>query len=266
MEDYEDPATWDISGLCKWAMSTFSVSLSPNKVKQLRPEELESQLTEAAQEQIEKKDCSIISEFLKSDFAVRRLTEWVRAKFNIKLGTDEIAGKNVEQVRQLISEKTKIVHRRREIEYPVEFAMNMVYGPQGTNVYGFESLAEWANRKYNAGFTVDEVQQMKPQVLSNRLLELSKSYNDGLLVKEIDDLISRLDTPAIVDWATKRFDTRFTSEQLTDGQQQREVLLQAGREFLRRELSDLEKYVLIQVYDAAWKDHLYNMDHLKDSI
>jgi preprotein translocase subunit SecA len=31
-------------------------------------------------------------------------------------------------------------------------------------------------------------------------------------------------------------------------------------------LSDLERYVLLQVYDSAWKDHLYNMDHLKDSI
>ena len=35
---------------------------------------------------------------------------------------------------------------------------------------------------------------------------------------------------------------------------------------MRKELSDLERYVLLQVYDAAWKDHLYNMDHLKDSI
>ncbi len=39
-----------------------------------------------------------------------------------------------------------------------------------------------------------------------------------------------------------------------------------GREFLRRELSDLEKYVLLQVYDSTWKDHLYSMDRLKDSI
>jgi preprotein translocase subunit SecA len=266
MEDYEDPSTWDVSGLCKWAMSTFSVSLSPNKVKQLKPDELEQQLTEAAQAQIEKKDCSIIAEFLKPDFASRRLIEWVRAKFNIKLNAEEIKGKNIEQVRQLISEKTQAVHRRREIEYPVEFAMNMVYGPHGTNVYGFEALAEWANRKYNAGFSVDEIQQMKPQVLSNRLLELSEQYNDGQLVKEIDDSLGRLTPPAIADWASRRFDTNFTQEQLTDGQQRREVLLQAGREFLRRELSDLEKYVLIQVYDAAWKDHLYNMDHLKDSI
>jgi preprotein translocase subunit SecA len=39
-----------------------------------------------------------------------------------------------------------------------------------------------------------------------------------------------------------------------------------GKEFLRKELSDLERYVLVQVYDTTWKDHLYAMDHLKDSI
>ena len=35
---------------------------------------------------------------------------------------------------------------------------------------------------------------------------------------------------------------------------------------MRSELSDLEKYVLLQVYDSTWKDHLYSMDHLKSSI
>jgi len=35
---------------------------------------------------------------------------------------------------------------------------------------------------------------------------------------------------------------------------------------LRAELSDLEKYVLLQIYDSTWKDHLYSMDHLKESI
>ena len=38
LEDYEDPQTWDISGLSKWAMSAFQVSLSPSKVKTQKPE------------------------------------------------------------------------------------------------------------------------------------------------------------------------------------------------------------------------------------
>jgi preprotein translocase subunit SecA len=266
LEDYEDQATWDIPGLCKWAMSAFSVNLSASKVKQMSPEQLEEQLIAAAREQIEKKDCSPLAEPLKPDFALRRLVEWARAKFDIKLSIAELTGAKPQQIEESIDEKTRAVYKRREIEYPVEFAMNMVYGPQGANVYGFEALAEWANRKYNAKFTAEGIQQIQPQTLNRQLLELSEAYSNGRLIKEIDDALRHPDTQAITEWANQRFGAAFTSEQLADIQQRKEIILKAGREFLRKELSDLERYVLLQVYDSAWKDHLYNMDHLKDSI
>jgi preprotein translocase subunit SecA len=266
LEDYEDQSTWDIPGLCKWAMSAFSVSLSINKVKQMTPEQLEEQLIAAAHEQIEKKDCSPVAEPLKPDFAIRRLVEWIRAKFDIKLTVDELKALKPEQIEGLIAERIRARYKRREIEYPVEFAMNMVYGPQGANVYGFESLANWANRKYNAQFTAEGIQQIQPQTLHRQLLELSESYSNGQLTKEIEDVLRLPDTQAITEWTNNRFGTAFTSEQLGDIEQRKEIILQAGREFLRRELSELERYVLLQVYDTAWKDHLYNMDHLKDSI
>jgi len=50
------------------------------------------------------------------------------------------------------------------------------------------------------------------------------------------------------------------------GEQRKELILAAAKEFMRAELSNLERYVLLQVYDSTWKDHLYTMDHLKDSI
>jgi len=55
-------------------------------------------------------------------------------------------------------------------------------------------------------------------------------------------------------------------EDLADGDGARQRLEEVGREFLRAELAHLERYVLLQVYDSTWKDHLYAMDHLKDSI
>jgi preprotein translocase subunit SecA len=266
LEDYEDQSTWDIPGLCKWAMSAFSVSLGASKVKQMTPEQLEEQLIAAAQEQIEKKDCSPVAEPLKPDFAIRRLVEWIRTKFDIKLSVDELKALKPEQIEGLIAERIRERYKRREIEYPVEFAMNMVYGPQGANVYGFESLANWANRKYNAKFTAEGIQQIQPQTLHKQLLELSESYSNGQLTKEIEDALRLPDTQAITEWTNNRFGTAFTPEQLGDIEQRKDIILHAGREFLRRELSELERYVLLQVYDTAWKDHLYNMDHLKDSI
>jgi preprotein translocase subunit SecA len=98
------------------------------------------------------------------------------------------------------------------------------------------------------------------------LLELSESFNDGQLDKELDSKVERLSTSELVNWANERFSTSLTEDELPEGAERREKLAEAGREFLRSELSDLEKYVLLQIYDSTWKDHLYAMDKLKDGI
>jgi preprotein translocase subunit SecA len=267
LEDPSDCRSWDIAGLCKWAMSAFRVSLSPGKIKTQKPEEIEEQLISAAAEQIDKKDCSQLIDFLKDDFAVRTFAEWARAKFDIKLDAGELANLNTSQIHQQLSKKTAVKYKQREIEYPVEFAMNMVYGPQGPNIYAFEALADWANKKYNAGFSVEHMQKTKPQILHKQLLELSESFNNGELDRELSDKIASLNTAELVNWANERFQVCLTEEDLAgDGPELKDKLLQQAREFLRAELSDLEKYVLLNVYDSAWKDHLYSMDHLKSNV
>ena len=266
LEDYDDPRSWDVAGLCKWAMSGFHVSLSPAKVKEQEPEEIEEQLISAAAEQIDKKDCSKLAEFLRKDFGLRTFAEWAHTKFDIKLDLERLADLSIPEIREQLVEETTAKYKQREIEYPVEFAMNMVYGPQGANVYAFESLADWANKKYNANLSVERIQNTKPRHLHRQLLELSERFNNGELERELDGKISSLDTSGLVNWANERFGVSLTEEELGEEDDRKEKLAEVGREFLRSELSDLERYVLIQVYDSTWKDHLYTMDHLKDSI
>jgi len=267
LEDYSDPKSWDIAGLCKWAMSAFRVSLSPGKIKNQSPEDIEEQLTSAAAEQLDKKDCSQLIEFLKDDFSIRTFVEWARAKFSIKLDIAELADLTASDIHKHVGQKAAAKYKQREIEYPVEFAMNMVYGPQGPNVYAFEALADWANKKYNASLTVEEIQNAKPRALQKQLLELSESFNNGKLEQQLSDKIAGLSITELVNWANERFDTSITEDYLSgDGTEIKDKLSLLAKEFLRAELSDLEKYVLIQVYDSTWKDHLYAMDHLKGSI
>ncbi|MFA5784175.1 MAG: preprotein translocase subunit SecA [Phycisphaerae bacterium] len=266
LEDYSDTNSWDIGGLCKWAMSAFKVSLSPSKVKEMSPEEIEEQLGDAAAVQVDKKDCSQINEFLRDDFAAKTFVDWARAKFGIRLDIAEIKGNKAEQVESLMEEKAAEKYRRREIEYPVEFAMNMVYGPQGQNVYGYESLAKWVEKKYAQQLSVEKLQNESPNVLHKQLLELSESFNGGRLDAEIDEQINKSDAAQLAQWANERFEANLSEQQLSQADDKSELLKKAGREFLRKELSDLERYVLLQVYDGAWKDHLYAMDHLKSSI
>ncbi len=266
LEDYSDPRTWNLQGLCKWAMSAFQVSLSPSKVKYQSHEEIEELLVEAAARQVDKKDCSQIDEFLHENFATKTFADWAKAKFNMKLTLDELKDKKPSEVEQAIIDKAAENYKQREIEYPVEFAMNMVYGLEGPNVYGFEMVTDWANKKYNAGYSAERLQDLTPQKLHSQLVDLSKSFSDEKLGQEIENKLASLKTEELVSWANDRFDSKLTADDLSKDDKAKEIIEQTGREFLRRELSDLERYVLLQVYDGAWKDHLYAMDHLKNSI
>jgi preprotein translocase subunit SecA len=49
-------------------------------------------------------------------------------------------------------------------------------------------------------------------------------------------------------------------------EERRARLHELAHAFLRRELTELERMVLLQIFDTAWKDHLYAMDQLRDSI
>jgi preprotein translocase subunit SecA len=242
------------------------VSLSPAKIKSQSPEDIQEELTAAACEQIEKKDCSQLAEFLKQDFSARTLAEWARAKFDVQLQIEQIKDAKTAEIQQLLFENTAAKYKQREVEYPVEFAMNMVFGPEGPNIYAFEALAEWANKKYNAGLSTEQIQNTKPKLLYQKLLEFSRSFNNGELNRELADRIANLTTSELVKWANDRFEASVTEDELGDGPELKNRLTELGKEFLRKELSDLERYVLVQVYDTTWKDHLYAMDHLKDSI
>ncbi len=267
LEDFQDRSTWNEQGLCKWAMSSFSVQLTPSKVKKMSAGEIEENIAEAACELVDRKDCSQIIEFLKEDFPAKTLRDWAKNKFEIKVNISEIKEKSVEDVIETLKNKVQEKYKQREIEYPVEFAMNMAYGPEGENIYGYEMIADWAKAKYNADISAEEIKDLKPQTLHKRLMELSSSYSNGQLEKEIEEQKANLNREELVDWINKRFDTSLDMDQVEDdGEIRLDVLKNEGRKFLRKELSDLEKYVLLQVYDSVWKDHLYTMDHLKSSI
>ena len=108
--------------------------------------------------------------------------------------------------------------------------MNMIYGPGGANVYGFEALVEWANRKYDADFSVEQIQNLKPQLLHRQLLELSESFNDGKLAEQVDTKISQLNTHQLVDWANERFGASLTEDSIAQEQQAKEELTEIARE------------------------------------
>jgi len=143
----------------------------------------------------------------------------------------------------------------------------MTVGPAGTeNVYALGDLVQWANRKYEADLQAESLRGRKVTEIRDRLVELSRQWQDGDRLQEAvrQALGSDPTVEKAIAYAAERFEAKLKPEDF-DGDVTERVI-QAGRRYLRRELTELERFVLLQIYDSSWKDHLLAMDHLKSAI
>ncbi|RPI59310.1 MAG: hypothetical protein EHM48_09085, partial [Planctomycetaceae bacterium] len=258
---------WDLKGMVSWAMSRFGVSLSVTQLRKMTPDEMSKMLEAAAMERIDEIDMSGLAVYLEENFCRKSLAQWANEKFLINV-TDEELNTDPDAVVQLLMKKVQAAYKRREIGYPVEYALEMTVGQAGTdNIYALNALAAWANRKYDLTLEGEQFRSMKVEDICSMLIGHSQEWLGGDKLRQcVDNAMGTAPSAeAAIEFAKTRFDTDLTAEDFKD-KNVKEVLMAAGKKFLRREMSELERFVLLQIYDGAWKDHLLAMDHLKSSI
>jgi preprotein translocase subunit SecA len=272
--EYFDPdidhKDWDYRGLANWAMSRFKVSLSISQLEKTEPEEIEKLLIREACEKLEAFDCSILKGCLDPNYARVSLAGWIKKKFTVTIAPEELTDQKVADAREKILDKIKIAYHRREIEFPVDFALahTLLSQDKSEVAHSVNALIDWVNHKYNVGWSPEHLQNKDLNQIHQALLELSENALDkGGLEHEVDQAIAQFgnDSAALADWAQKRFFQPLNLENQTSDQV-RNLLLYAGRTFLRQELTRLEEFVLLNVCDSVWKEHLLAMDHLKSAI
>jgi preprotein translocase subunit SecA len=212
--------------------------------------------------------------------------------------------KPAEEIVNLIETRAREAYARREIEYPVDhmlaFAFGQTDGQQLDNPYAADYVRAWARAKYGVELTLEHLAGLSLRKLRDELIGYQeKALKDGGLAEEIDKITAETPQPeAMVQAFNRRFGANFTLAALTrenggrqllpqasggnespvrpelesengadtDFPPMRQLLFHKARGFLRQELTDLEQYVLIQIFDQTWKDHLYAMDILKGSV
>jgi len=266
MDQDTEQEEWDLRGLSAWAMSRFSVVLSQNQLRKMSPKEVEETLAAASAEKIDQVDLAPVAKYLEQGYTERALSEWAASKFGIQAAPDELTS-DPARAGEVLTGKVRAAYLRREIEYPVEYILERVEGQGGAgNVNALNTLVTWANGKFQMGLTVDELQNARMEDIRARLLGESRRWlaEGGLEEVVRSGLGSAPQVKPAIEFARARFDTDIKASDL-DGDVIAKVI-EAGRNFLRREMTELERFVLLQIYDTSWKDHLLGMDHLKSSI
>ena len=297
-EDPTDPDGWDIRGLQSWARSRYGVEMSQEEIRQTDADELEDRLCESSYEKIDRIETDGVEPYLVPLFPVQELCNWANEKFAIGLQPGELmldeergVSRPPAEIVGIIERRAREAYRKREIEFPIDHTLAMVAPGSETvdNEQAAHYLTQWAKAKYGMELPMDEVQGQRVRDLRDRLLPEQASFlnDDAKLSAAVDAIIADGGTdqhklaaayarrfgipidPIELDPARLKESVKGTKERDVDGDgkiDQRDILMRRARYAVRKELTDLEQFVLIQIFDQAWKDHLYAMDVLKGGI
>jgi preprotein translocase subunit SecA len=294
-EDPEDSSQWDLDGLSRWVMSHYHVSVSKTQLKKMDVHEVEEFLKEAALEQINKRNCSGLLRYLEPHYHLNELGAWAEAKFGVVVKPEEMLAdaargeaKPAPELVSLIEKRARDAYQLRELEYPVDTVLMFTFGQDAAsadNPYAAEYVRNWAWMKYRVELSLEHIRSQSIRKLRDELIGYQEAYmEDGKVEGEIDELMkANSDREALIKAANARFMMGLDPEDFEpkpprgiDGRplpgaepvpvDVPALLIQRAKQFLRRELTELEQFVLIQIFDQSWKDHLYAMDMLKNGI
>jgi preprotein translocase subunit SecA len=269
MDPDADPEDWDYAGLSSWAMSQFRVQISQAQLKELDREHIAETLVEKALDQIDHKDFGPLGKYLVKHYAEQQLAQWAADKFTIPITAQDVAGKTPEQAAEVILSLARAAYQKREIEYPVDYALQATMGAGGIeNVYASEQFVAWLRAKFAVPLSGEQVRAMPLDKLRAMLVDISRHANENI-DKQIDEAIEKLpESKALAAWVSQRFVTTAPPDEFEgeDTVERRERVRELAHSFLRKELTELERSVLLQIFDVTWKDHLYAMDQLRGTI
>ncbi len=295
-EDRADTRHWHVKDIASLARVRYKIDLPEHVIRKMDAGELEQQLAEAAYAAIDNKDCSPLTRFLEPHFAVKELSAWARDKFDVEIDPEDFLmdvgrdlPKPAAEIARLIVERAHDAYKRREVEYPVDQILTDLFGVGATHAESPQTvpyLMNWVRAKYGIELRPDEIVGQPLEMLRERLFKMQEqALADASVNAEADKLLVGSPSPEQIAerWAArfgqkvdaKQFDpatamsqkgTREIDRDKSGTVTARDILLNRVRGLVRYELTALEQYVLISIFDQSWKDHLYAMDMLKSGI
>ncbi|MFY7894898.1 MAG: hypothetical protein ACOVP8_01600, partial [Phycisphaerales bacterium] len=281
-EESEVKVDYDTEGLIKWARNRFGVELDPTRLQGRSAAErqyVRDQLVQRAEEVVERADLSGIREYTQKDFGAAELSNWLKDKLGFDVRTQDILNaqkdaerNNPDPVTTMVMQRVEQWYHRREIEYPVEYGIgmfqNMVRQPGIGPQEAAKAFLQWANMRFGLSWTQDIFKTSTLQTASQQLMQASQKFVDERrMEKEMAEAIATKSDDELNAYWEKNYLRPLPETMRYLSGDERTNAIRASVENIRRlELLRFERTILIETLDTHWKDHLYAMDQLRDTI
>ncbi|MFK8115225.1 MAG: preprotein translocase subunit SecA [Rubripirellula sp.] len=280
---------WNWKALVNWANTQQGCNYQEHTLKNMDRDEMIVELIQKSQARIAKVDLSEGSTMLDADFGLRTLSAWMHHKFGIETNVEEF--RDVEDRRQVADKlvaRAEETYSDREAEYPVLTGISRFTEKQGAQVQlDREGLIEWISRRFGVEMNIDDIRLNRDE-LKVQLVEYSRETGSSAdqkyehADKKLNDLFGSADAEttaavasggngsldALAEWLEGELDHHTPKEDLSRMNRDELKLALDGAvdDRFHPEMRRMERQVLLQIVDDAWKNHLLTMDHLRSSV
>ncbi|MCO6047650.1 SEC-C metal-binding domain-containing protein [Aeoliella sp. ICT_H6.2] len=286
----DEPDDWNWNALAKWVNARWGYNFNDRELKKLGIDNVAEHLIDRAHEAIDKIDLSSCERYLEPDYSVQTACAWLRDKFGVDVAVDEVKDKSSSEIIDIAHERVQHAYDVRESEYPVLAGLYQFMGPAaGAAGLGREDLVAWAKRRFDAQLTLDDLKNKQRDEIQKVLVACSQQSaakanevaeearhrvenlfagHDGgnSTLGQVTGSNGKLDD--LAEWLKSACDSDLTSAELAKLDLD-EALRRVSREVedkFRPEMRKMERMLLLQILDTAWKEHLLAMDHLRSSV
>jgi preprotein translocase subunit SecA len=270
MPEDTDAGEWDLKGLADWANATFDAGLTAARLREMTADDVAGHIEQCAEKKIRSADLAPLDQFLVASYGARELAAWANNRFGAEVSPEDFAGhENPDDAVAIVMERARAAYRRREIAYPIDFAIDITSvmlqrDPQQALV----QFCSWVKARYELQWDPHFLPSADPRELRRLLLEEAQKWDQGRIDERAGRAVAVAKTPQDLDaWFERTANVRLTPEEMARAAEDLKGVAAAKiAALLRSELTQFERWVLLQILDQAWKDHLYQMDQVRESV
>jgi preprotein translocase subunit SecA len=283
-----DQAEWNWQAMADRVNKMWGLKTTDRQLKKIGRDDVAEYLIKEANQKIADVDLTKGREYLESNWGLHELCSWLERKLEIQIKPEDI---DVERPRaelreRLVEELRKLYHQK-EVEFPVAVATarfsQVAPGPTGRPTLvriDREGLYQWFTMRFRSeGALSDETFRTEsPSKLRELLADLSRKSFPEATQDDIDNVLrealegakvlEEADAQDLAAWVNEHLKIEIAPDELV-GLSFDEARNRLWNEFdkkYRPEMKRLERSLLLNQLDLAWKNHLLTMDHLRQGI
>ena len=282
----EEETEWNWNALAYFVNTRWGLSVRDRDLKSAGRDRVDEFLIDKARSAIRKAEIQGAEQMLDSAYGLKTAVAWVKAKFGIELDISEVQDLENDEVIALASERAIEKYGEKEVAYPVMAGLYKFVAPASGGATGRmdrEGLVEWASRRFNTDLSVDDLRNKQRDEVHELLVDKSRASCQEAVatIEQLQQTLKKVSDSGGVplvqgngaakdlsNWFKEKLDYELPLERYERLEQEElEQKLEAiVEDHFHPEFRRMERMVLLEIVDSAWKDHLLAMDYLRSAV